>query len=348
MILIDAVYINQSGGKILLELLIKVIIQRKMQGSFFFLLDRRFQSHHLSKLDMRQFLFLAPSESSRRKFYKRLPEDIKTILCFANVPPPVHVAVKKVYIFFQNSLILQSKGMQYDFLTRFIFFSKRIYIRFLNKKEYKWIVQTPNMQGMLIDRLSITKHNVLIIPFFQEDRIKRVNQQLHQNVNNFLYVADGTCQKNHSNLLKAWRIINQLSGRKLELNLTVPEKYDKLLNEIDTLKNDGSSIINHGFCSKDKLTDLYKNCNYFIFPSLTESFGLPLIEAASAGCEIISSDLPYVHDVITPLKTFNPNEVSSIVEAVLNVIENPHERNTEIRIQNKINSLLDLIIEYNV
>ena len=35
-----------------------------------------------------------------------------------------------------------------------------------------------------------------------------------------------------------------------------------------------------------------------LFPSYIETFGLPLLEAAGAGIAIVSSDLPYAHDVI--------------------------------------------------
>lgn len=343
MVLVDAIYIHQSGGKVLLELLIDTIVQRELEKSFYFVLDKRLETSRITQLNSKQYKFLEASEAKRKSYYKRLPRDVQSILCFANVPPPIALPVDDIYIFFQNALLLKSKGMNYDFITNLKFFFKRVYIKFQNKANYNWIVQTPVMRKQLIEQLGINAQRVQAIPFFQDDWIVRVNHQLTVNTKRFLYVADGVDQKNHSSLLKAWEIICNTTDLRLELNLTIPDKFTRLVHHINQLNKNGCLIINHGFCNKRILTDLYSSCNYFIFPSLTESFGLPLIEAASAGCEIISSDLPYVYDVVKPLRTFDPNNVASIVDAVKKVFENPSERGTEIRVENQINKFIDLI-----
>ena len=63
---------------------------------------------------------------------------------------------------------------------------------------------------------------------------------------------------------------------------------------------------------------------YLIYPSLNESFGLPLIEAAQLDLVIIASDLPYVNEIISNYYSFNPldiNDISLNVEKVLNLIK---------------------------
>jgi glycosyltransferase involved in cell wall biosynthesis len=76
---------------------------------------------------------------------------------------------------------------------------------------------------------------------------------------------------------------------------------------------------------------------------LAESFGLPLIEAAAAGCKIISSDLPYVFEVVKPSLVFDPNDISSIFK-VLNRSTSLDELSPSIlKVENKI----DLLFDYN-
>lgn len=57
-----------------------------------------------------------------------------------------------------------------------------------------------------------------------------------------------------------------------------------------------------GYLSKDEVNDCYQNCSIMVFPSFLETFGLPLQEAASLGCKIISSDLEYAREVLNGYK----------------------------------------------
>ena len=43
---------------------------------------------------------------------------------------------------------------------------------------------------------------------------------------------------------------------------------------------------------------MYKSCDALVFPSYIETYGLPLIEAASLGVPIIAADLPYAREVL--------------------------------------------------
>ena len=44
----------------------------------------------------------------------------------------------------------------------------------------------------------------------------------------------------------------------------------------------------------------YLSSEFLMFPSLTESFGLGLIEAIECGCKVIGADLPYTYEVCEP------------------------------------------------
>lgn len=50
--------------------------------------------------------------------------------------------------------------------------------------------------------------------------------------------------------------------------------------------------------SDGELGWLYRNCSYFLFPSLHEGFGLPLLEAIREGKPCIASDIPVFHEVL--------------------------------------------------
>ena len=81
-----------------------------------------------------------------------------------------------------------------------------------------------------------------------------------------------------------------------------------------------------------------------IFPSLEESFGLPLIEAVDMGLDVISSDLDYVYEVINPSLTFNANDAQSIADTIQKFNEESHVK-SEAKVKNNISELLELILK---
>ncbi|MCZ4242915.1 glycosyltransferase [Pedobacter punctiformis] len=343
MILLDAIYINQSGGKVLLEYFIKNLIFEQKIFNFFFLFDNRLESGIINEIPVNQRVFLGPTEANRLKFYKKTQNDFSKVFCFANVPPPVKKKKSEVYILFHNALILDSKNKDYSYTTRLSFLLKRQYIRYKNQKDYNWIVQTKNMANLLSKGLSLSINSIKVLPFYESGRFTNVNKQLEINNGNFLYVADGVKQKNHLTLLFAWEYLLDKYNLPISLHLTVPPNFISLITEIKRLQNKGVNIINHGRCNFIEIESLYRNCNTFITPSLTESFGLPIIEAAEAGCKILAADLPYTYDIINPLATFDPNKVEDLAEKIRLAFLESHENKTQLIINNKIKDIINLI-----
>ncbi len=342
MIVVDAVYIHESGGKTLLEYFVSGMIERKKD--FILVLDNRIQSDVFNKIDSNNIQRLNSSEKERRIFYKVNESRINTVLCFANVPPPrLHKHIK-VWILFHNSLILSGlfENNSYSFKTKILFFLRRIYIQYQNSRRYRWIVQTNNMKEKLQKGLNIENDSILVMPFFAND-FSNQDRHLNAGLPTFLYVADGVKQKNHEKLFEAWKILYDEYDLPLELNVTVPPRFSKLIHKIDELVIFGLFIKNHGVCSKVKLRKLYNDSSFLIFPSLTESFGLPLLEAAKAGCKVIASDLPYVYDVIRPTATFNPHSAKDIAKTIAEICDSESTKKTEIIIDDNLDQLINLI-----
>ncbi len=63
------------------------------------------------------------------------------------------------------------------------------------------------------------------------------------------------------------------------------------------------------------LRALYQTCRLFVFPSLDEGFGLPVLEAARCGAAVITSDRASVPEVLdAPATTFDAGSVESMAE----------------------------------
>ena len=71
-----------------------------------------------------------------------------------------------------------------------------------------------------------------------------------------------------------------------------------------------------GECEHSEILALYHASGALIYPSLYESFGLPLIEAARAGLPVLAGKLDYIRDVIVPSVEFDQTSPKSIADAV--------------------------------
>ena len=103
MLLIDALYINRSGGLRLLEYLVS---QLKIRGVDFHLLaDYRCLHIFDNKCSV---TYLKASLISRYKYYRRNKQKFSKVLCFGNLPPAVRLRIP-TYTYYHNINLLTLK-----------------------------------------------------------------------------------------------------------------------------------------------------------------------------------------------------------------------------------------------
>ncbi len=83
-----------------------------------------------------------------------------------------------------------------------------------------------------------------------------------------------------------------------------------------------------GYVDDDRLAGLLAGCDCFAYPSLWEGFGIPLLEAMSAGVPVVCSDLSSLPEVAGPHAFYcDPHEPRSVADAVIRALrQTPAER----------------------
>jgi glycosyltransferase involved in cell wall biosynthesis len=86
------------------------------------------------------------------------------------------------------------------------------------------------------------------------------------------------------------------------------------------------TLVPTGYVPVKDLAILFRHARVFIFPSLYEGFGFPVLEAMSCGCPVITSNAGSLAEVAGDgAQTFDPSNVSGMADAIKTLFRNPDE-----------------------
>jgi glycosyltransferase involved in cell wall biosynthesis len=118
--------------------------------------------------------------------------------------------------------------------------------------------------------------------------------------------------------------VRKLTGSRFE---TVVYGSGKQIESFEGNNHTGRNVINVGFVPADDLAILLRHARVFLLTSLYEGFGLPLLEAMSCGCPVVTSNGGSLAEVAgTGAQVFDPMDVRGMSEAVTSLLCSSAER----------------------
>jgi len=128
-------------------------------------------------------------------------------------------------------------------------------------------------------------------------------------------------RKNISNIINAYEILRRHFGVTQKLVLVGKGGYgwDKIASEIDThpFKDD---IIVTGFVDEHEKWALLRNAAVFVFPTLYEGFGLPVLEAQQLGVPVVTSNNSALKEIAKTSAFLVDPIISSDIAEKINVL----------------------------
>lgn len=108
-----------------------------------------------------------------------------------------------------------------------------------------------------------------------------------------LFVSSLWSYKNCHGLLRAWGIARDgLPGRQLAIvGADRDEKYVAELHALVAEFGIEDDVVFVGGLPLEETVDFYRAADAFVYPSLNETFGLPILEAMACGCPVVTSDV---------------------------------------------------------
>ena len=264
------------------------------------------------------------------------------VLYLTNIPPIIKHKCK-TFLVQSNRFVIDGFPLSgFPIKTKLRICGERL-LFWLNKKNTDYIiVQSESMLSVLVEN-GILKEKIKIIAYKSKDNdIKRLNiNNCHKASNVFLYVSSDDPHKNHEILIESWCLLSK-EGIFPKLILTIGKTsnlYELIVSSINEFKLDIDIKPN---LQRNEILDLYNHSTALIYPSLFESYGLPLVEAGQYKLPILASELDYVRDILDPVETFDPKSAKSISRAVKRFLKIKEEKTKIVEANDFINSVIDL------
>ena len=144
-----------------------------------------------------------------------------------------------------------------------------------------------------------------------------------------LFVSSLWPYKNCDGLLRAWALVrNELAGRQLAVvgggrDADYIEQLHALAAELGIVDD----VVFVGAVPLEETVSFYRAADVFVYPSLNETFGLPILEAMASGCPVVTSDVSAMPETAGGAAILaDPLEPKSIAEAMLSALDADGDR----------------------
>lgn len=144
-----------------------------------------------------------------------------------------------------------------------------------------------------------------------------------------LFVGALEPRKNLVRLLEGLKVVHEKFGEiPLVLAGRSGEDSARVIAKIQELKLEKKVILT-GYLTREDLRNLYRSASAFIFPSLCEGFGLPLLEAMAAGVPIAASRASALPEVADDAALFfDPFDPEDMAEKIIKMLDDEDLKRT--------------------
>jgi len=233
-----------------------------------------------------------------------------------------------------HDLIFYKFPELYPWIDRQLY--KRKYFRSCRVAD-KIIAISEQTKRDLIDLAGIDEHKIEVVyqgcnPVFQkkitQDEWHLIREKYHLPGQYLLNVGAIEKRKNQELIIKA------LANGKIDIPLIIigrPTEYLKVLKELISSLQIESKVIFLTNVPTEDLPAIYQMAEIFIYPSLFEGFGIPIIEALNSKIPVITSKDSCFKETGGPDTCYiNHTQVEELISAINTILSNSDKRQTMI------------------
>lgn len=251
-----------------------------------------------------------------------------------NVP----IFYRKPFVITIHDLIKNySRGPETTTRNQFIYFLKyfgyRLVIKNAIKKAQKIFTPSQFIKEQIANQYRLSKEKIIVTYEGVDNKFSISNFQFSKKEKEkilkkyqikkpyLLYVGSVYPHKNIDRLLEAVKIAQkEIPQIKLVIVCARNVFWERLRKKVD-LAGAKEFIKLTGFVPDQELALLYQEAASFVFPSLSEGFGLPPLEAMASGCPVISSNATCLPEIYgNAALFFDPLNTQDMAEKIIKMV----------------------------
>ncbi|MFZ5366143.1 MAG: glycosyltransferase family 4 protein [Patescibacteria group bacterium] len=277
-------------------------------------------------------------------------------------PDLVHFSHFNVPVFYSGKFVVTIhdlikhtfRGMETTTRQPWFYWLKYLGYRFVFnqavKRAVKILVPSQAVKQELIKAYNLPEDKIIVTYEGVEDKFKMKNEKIKMTMQNakilekynikkpfIIYTGSVYPHKNVERLIQSIKLLitnYQLpaspQGGPITLVVSCARSvfWERLKKKVKELG--AERYVNFvGFVPDRDLVLLYRQAEAFVFPTLSEGFGLPGLEAMAAGCPVICSDIPVLREIYgEAAEYFNPLNPKDMAEKIRKVIRDTRTRKT--------------------
>jgi glycosyltransferase involved in cell wall biosynthesis len=202
------------------------------------------------------------------------------------------------------------------------------FVNFYIPHKSRRVIVPSNFVKIDVVRYAHVNPDKITVTYEAADKITDPVEPLSQLVDKqfIMYVGRPLPHKNLERLVEAFAgLYEKYPNLQLALVGKTDALYERLKARAKTM--DRKNIIFTGFVTDGQLRWLYEHCEAYVFPSLSEGFGLPGLEAMIAGAPVVSSNATCLPEIYGDAAYyFDPLNISDITRALNDVLSSQQLR----------------------
>ncbi|EGR2261000.1 glycosyltransferase family 4 protein [Vibrio parahaemolyticus] len=254
-------------------------------------------------------------------------ERLDYLVCPYNTAPLFKLRNTKLILVVHDLIYLKStKELPLSvsfFQTLGRFYRRLIVPRAIKKADFIITVSEFTKQE-LFDCFQVDSKKVTVIPNSISEEWCRLPPLPLDLRKNYIFTVSGEApSKNVERLIKSFAIFQKENQQAYVLKIAgIKAEHHGKFQSIANQYSVGEQVEFLGFLSDEQLFTLYREARVFIFASLFEGFGIPLIEAMAAGTPVCCSNTTSMPEVVgDAAELFNPADVNQIAKAISDIIK---------------------------